>query len=114
MSLWSMNIPCTIKPRAGNDIYGGPAFGADIKTTCSVVKLKKGRQRTSVRLDSSASIGHADEFIIDSTLLLPKSVSVNVGDVIIVHNIAIRVLSVFPRFTVMGRLDHYEVDGTAE
>lgn len=114
MPVLMMNIPCTITPKRGNDVYGMPIDGIIVKTRCAIVKMKQIAQHTTVRADSGATRGHADEAVIDAVLLLPKEREPVFDSVISVIGKTLRVSSVTPRFTVMGRLDHYEVGCSIE
>lgn len=85
-------------------------MGNAVSARCGVVKLAVGSEKTSVRTDSSASGGHADEIAADARILFRHDVSVAVDDMIEIFNYKLRVMSVFPRHDVTGRFDHYQVD----
>lgn len=105
------NIDCTINKLIGTDAYGQEQFGTSIRERCAIVKLKSVKDRTTVRADSSASRGHAWEWISESKILLRSTTAAEVGDKIIIFGMPVRILSSFPRHSVTGKLDHYEVTG---
>lgn len=105
------NVFCTIvRQDGGYDLYGQPLPGETIQTRCAVVKLIATVQKSSVRADSSASRGNAREIVADARLLFSPPIVPNIGDRVIVAGVDLRAVSVFPRFDVVGRLHHYQVD----
>lgn len=109
--MFKPNLPCTLRRKTGTDQYGQPTFGAPIPERCSIVRLKTVMDRTTVRADSSATRGHAYEWVSQSRFLLRPSTLAQEGDRLTVNGAAVRIVSMFPRHDVNGRLDHYEVDG---
>lgn len=76
-----------------------------------VVTLDLEAQQTSVRADSSASRGNAEERVTKARFLFPAKFEPQIGDEVLVHGIKTRVVSVFPRFFVLrNKVDHYQVD----
>lgn len=104
------NLTCTIAKKTGYDSWGKPTYSAPVPATCSIIKLTEARDKTSVRTDSSASRGNAEEIKSDARLLFPASTSVNKEDVVEVLTFKLSVTSVFPRVDVPGNLDHWQVD----
>lgn len=104
------NVDCTIAPHAGNDVYGKPKHGAPVKARCAMVKMAYDEKKTSVRADSSASRGNAEEIVADARLLFIKTTVIQMDDLVTVAGYQLRVIGVFPRYTVQGRLDHWQVD----
>lgn len=100
----------TLTPTDGTNLYGDERFGQAVVVPCGVVHLNKIIQQTTVRQDSSASHGSAEEFVSTSKILFPASVNVKTGWKFEIAGIALRVMSVEPRFNVRGALDHYEAD----
>lgn len=104
------NLDATVEPVSQEtDEYGQRQFGAVKNTRCAIVTLKAKSEKTSVRTDSSASGGRAEEKQGESRLLFRPGI-VKLGDRVTVVGMALRVLSVFPRHDVNGRHDHDEVD----
>lgn len=96
--------------RAGMNVYGEPSFAKATKTPCGVVRLNTTSQKTSVRADSSASRGAADELVSDAKILFPATALIDFGDRFEISGMVLRVIKVEPRYAVPGHLDHYEVD----
>ena len=108
------NTDCQIKERGARDRYNEYSYGKPRRARCSIIKLKEARGKTSVRTDSSASRGNAEEITSDARLLLPSSESINRGDLIKVYGFVLKVVSIFPRIAVNGRLDHWQIDAEIE
>lgn len=105
------NLSCTIAQRTGGfDIHGRPEIGTPRKSKCAIVRLKNQAEKTSVRADSSASRGMAEELLHDARLLLKPSDVVAIGTIIEVTGLKLEVKSIFPRYEIIGRLHHWEVD----
>lgn len=105
------NLDCKVYKQTAPDVYGQVTSGPAIPERCCVVKLKKKSDATTVRADSGASRAHADEFITENRILLTPKTKAAIDDRLDVAGVSIRVKSMFPRFDILGRLDHYEVEG---
>lgn len=104
------NVSCRVTPlTAARDSFGAPVFGASRSGRCSVVKLTGSTAKTSVRTDSSGSGGNADEFLYDAVLLFLKNETIKANDLVEIGGAKLKVISVQPRYDVMGKLDHKEV-----
>lgn len=114
MPVITMNVPCLIETKKGQDGFGQPLFSTPRRVKCAVIKHTVSRQKTTVRVDSSGSIGHADEAVADIVVLLPKNLAITLDDVMTVHGVRSRISSIRSRFDVRGNLDHLEVGGTIE
>jgi hypothetical protein len=108
--LFIPNLHCTIYPQTGLDLYGKPVFGDPIKEKCAIVKLDVVAMKTTVRADSSASRGAADELTSMARILFTNTSKVQIGDKIIVAGQDLKVLSKFPRYSIDGEFDHWQVD----
>lgn len=110
--MFTPNLNGFIQSSIGYDINAERKYGAKRDCPYATVSMKIDAQKTSVRADSSASRGSADEIATTRTkILIPTFVSVNFGDRFISaegHRFAVQ--SVHPRYSVAGRLDHYELD----
>lgn len=108
------SVNCTItKMESGHDIYGAvKRLSTSRSTKCGVVKLMNERRKSTVRVDSSASRGHADEILADARLLFRKNDGefIDAGDKIEISRLTLKVESVRERYTVYGAFDHFEVD----
>jgi len=102
---------CTLKTMDGEtDEFGQPSFSTARPVQCAVVKFQLGREKTSVRADSSGSRGNAEEIVADARLLFPPDTQITIGDLVNLFATDLRVLNLMPRLSVAGQLDHYQVD----
>ena len=69
-------------------------------------------QHTTVRADSSATRGFAEESIIDAKFLFEATTKLDIDDKITVDGFNVRVHGIFPRRTANGILDHIEILGS--
>lgn len=105
-------VPCTIT-RVGNfNQYGEEATEGTFRERCGVVRLRRDRAHSTVRSDSSATRGHADEDRADVIILLTANTNARIGDKLQIDKfMTIRIQNLHPRYNIPGRLDHYEVKG---
>lgn len=103
------NVACSIGNQDGYDLNGQPQFKPQRPTKCAVVRFKQIDAKTTVRADSSASRGRAQEKVHDTLILLPKTVIVDTDDRVILMGETFKVANVEKRMTITGKLDHYEV-----
>lgn len=106
------NTKAQLRRRGPRDVFGKEIFATPVEIPCAVVQLKEGVMESSVRADSSASRGAAEELMVQSKILIPNNVTVKKGDVLEIYGIFIEVMSSHPRINVLGDLDHYELTGT--
>src|SRR4051794_22907410 len=102
--------PCVLHERKTRDVFGQTTLTVGVPALCAVVKFDVGAQKTSVRTDSSASRGNAEEIMADARILLPPLFKPSIGTIVELHGYRIEVKSVHPRLTVFGQLDHYQCD----
>lgn len=95
------------------DVHGQSIPGETKTIQCAVVKIESKQVKTSVRTDSSASRGFAQEAAVSARLLFPKGAAVTEGDLIEIRNYKLKVTGEFPRYSVNGALDHRQVDAEA-
>ncbi|MPS48547.1 hypothetical protein [Methylobacillus sp.] len=114
MPIVKLRVPCTIYRRSKTDRYGQPALAVGKPTKCAVVLLSRGKQASTVRSDSSATRGHAEEPIANCKLLLAPNEDIDAGDVIAVNTQRVMVTGVSPQYSISGRVDHLLVEGTRE
>lgn len=94
------------------DIRGERSYLSPVDNiACAVVSLDLLIDKTSVRADSSGSRGRAEEEQGDGLILFPTYVSIDENDIIEVDGAVLEIISVFPRRSVLGVLDHFEVKG---
>ncbi len=107
------NIPCELSQPAGFTSRGEALFSAPIRTRCSIVKLDVGTDKTTVRADSSATRGSAREMLADAKVLLEVSAKPQIEARLVLIDFGVdavyRIVGIFPRHDLLGKLDHYEV-----
>lgn len=102
--------PCTVTPYRGADIHGEAIFGDPFAAACGVVKIASADDKTSVRADSSATRGYAEEVTVAGRLLFAPGVPVGRGDKIELLGMTVVVVKILPRIDLDGQLDHNQVD----
>lgn len=107
------NKTCFIQKVNGRDRYGQESLAAKIKARCSIVRLGTKSEKTSVRADSSASRGGAEEEQSYAVILLERSANVDINDVITIAETSTQVTDIKPRYNIQGRLDHFQIQGKA-
>ena len=103
-------IKCVVTKVGGVDLYGQELPGDSFKSKCAIVKLNTSSIKTSVRADSSASRGNAREVTHDARLLFSPKINLEIGDKVQINRVDLKVLGIFPRYTIAGALDHLQVD----
>lgn len=93
----------------GNDAYAQPKYApAKVERVCPV-KLDFMQRPTSVRTDAAASKSRAMEDNAAVVILALPKTSIALSDKLVILGNSLRVMDMHPRFTVDGKLDHYEV-----
>lgn len=95
--------------RRGRDLHSREVFDVPREIAVALVKLEQVLERTTVRADSSASRGAAEEIVVKGTLLVDPAVKIRKDDRIEFAGTTYRVIMTHPRFTVFGTLDHTEI-----
>ena len=117
---WRPNHKCDLyRPTKSSgaityDNWGRPTYPAASQPSaervdCSVITLDLKLDRSSVRADSSATRGRAEQIGGDAIMLFPTSVAIEELDIVKVENRWLEVISVFQRRNVFGDHDHDEV-----
>lgn len=94
--------------RLSNNLYSEISYDTPIRVECGVVRMPVTAQQTSVRADSSASRGAADEITSNARILFTVNVSPQINDRFEIAGFKLRCVSREPRYSVAGILDHYE------
>lgn len=94
------------------DVYGQPVRSFRKAEGCVVVKLNVISAKSAIRADTSASRGNARELEVDMEILLAKSTTAEIDDLIEFAGTTYRIASKFPRFDLLGKLDHYQLTCT--
>ncbi|MGE8141854.1 hypothetical protein ACQKOE_07750 [Novosphingobium sp. NPDC080210] len=100
-----------IRKGATRDIFGQPSYGAPAPLRCAVVRLTTDVVPSTVRADSSASRGAAEETTAQAVILVPATTAIAVGDVLELLGERIEVTGRHPRINTRGTLDHIEIHG---
>lgn len=99
----------TLYRQTSTNIDGEKSFGTGGAMRCAIVKLDAMALSTTVRTDSSATRGAADEKVIVAKILFPATYTPpSADDRFDIVGYKLKVMSVHPRFSVTGKLDHYE------
>lgn len=103
-------IPAILHRRSGYDLQGRPTWLPSNPTRVAIITLRGKAERSSVRADSSASRGRAEEAVADGVVLTLPGVVINTGDKLGLLGANYEVISVFPRHDLDGLLGHNQVD----
>lgn len=104
------NNRCTLRRQTGKNVYGEPTWSSQASVPCAVVHLDAHEAKTSVRADSSASRGAAEERVSMAKILFPVKIAPLAGWKVEIAGFQLRIAKVQPRWDVNGRLDHYETE----
>jgi len=96
--------------KVGNNVYNEAVFSEPKTVECGVVHLRGAAQKTSVRTDSSASRGNAEEVVAAAKILFQPHIEIGLGDRFEIAGLTLRVTSIQPRIAVTGQHDHNEVE----
>jgi hypothetical protein len=69
---------------------------------------------STVRADASATRGNVKEFHASGRILVPVSVNPKTGDLFIIEGEYFKAGEIEPRYNILGKLDHYEIDTIRE
>lgn len=110
--MFTPNSIGSIRRPAGRDVHSRVTFSAATPCPYAPVNMLVGAQKTSVRADSSASRGSADETVAQrAKILVPSFVIPVIGDRFEAKDgMQFQVAAVHPRAGVDGIVDHYECD----
>lgn len=92
-------------------IHGKEIYDPAVPIPCSVVLLADKVVESSVRADSTASRGSAEQEELQAKILVPWNLKIRKGDVIKILGRVVEVSSLHPRNDVFGRPHHIEVGG---
>lgn len=102
-------LPVKVWTISGHDMHAQPILVAMPDEKVCPVRLSFKVERTTVRTDAAASKSHAfDQTAQVVILATPKTKIVKDSRLEILGNV-LRATVVHPRFTVGGKLDHYEI-----
>lgn len=105
------NNYCFIQRRSASaNAYGEYSYGPKERIQYGLVRYDLKVEDSTVRADSSATRGNVKEYHASGKILVPAKVKPNWGDIFIIEGQIFKAKEVEPRFSIMGNLDHYEVD----
>lgn len=107
--MFQPNLIGKMQRRTGRDVHGRGVYEAPRDCPFAVVNMDIGAIKTSVRADSSASRGSADETAaMRAKILVPPFVSLKPDDIFLFDGMSFLIVSLHNRRSVSGALDHIE------
>lgn len=110
MAILYPNINATLRRKTGYDANGRPVWGAASNIKLAIVTLRHVTERSSVRADSSASRGRAEESRADGIILVPPEIALSTEDRISMLGRSYEITMAFPRHGLDGSLGHTQVE----
>jgi hypothetical protein len=110
MAILRPNIPATLRRLTGFSPQGRSVWSEETKLKVAIVTLKSKIERSSVRADSSASRGRAEEARADGVVLVPPDIAVVAGNRLGLLGAQYEVVTAFPRHGLDGSLGHTQVE----
>lgn len=109
--MFTPNLIGEIRHVTGRDVHARPTMSGWLSCPFGMVSNLTSSQKTTVRADSSASRGSADETVSPRSKILVTIISnPKIGSRFRFQGITYDISGVHPRFSVTGDLDHYECD----
>jgi hypothetical protein len=103
-------LPVEIRKQSGHDLYGQPKWTLPVREMVAPIRVEQGSRNTTVRTDSGATHGHAQETESKIGLMFKPGSLVERGDRVDFLGRRLRVVTVHDRFTVAGQLHHKQVE----
>lgn len=108
------NQQCRVYDPPRSNAYGQKVPSTTSRSTkCSIVKLMRMVEKSSVRTDTSGTKGGADEVIADCKVLMSPLESIDLDSLVEVYGVRFRVTAINPQFDTKGRIHHIEVMGAS-
>lgn len=104
------NTTGMLSRRTTKNQYAEWVFADPVEVACGVVDTVRKLLKTPVRADSSASRGAAEEATAVYKILFLPDVGIRTNDHFQIDGLTLRATAVTPRRSVLGVLDHHEVD----
>lgn len=105
------NLIGTIQYQTGFDVHSRPILGAELPCPFAKVNMNTSTTKTTVRADSSASRGAADQFETRlGRILIVKLIEPQIEDVFGYQGNFYRISGVHIRNSVLGGIDHYDCE----
>lgn len=107
--MFQPNLIGKLSRLSGRDVHSREIWSDPIDCPFGAVNLDVGSQKTSVRADSSASRGTADEIAtMRAKILVAPFVTINIGDRLQFDGMTFKITTKHTRRSVTGTVDHYE------
>jgi hypothetical protein len=107
--MFQPNLTGRLSSRVNRDQHGRITWGDQIVCPFAIVNLEISDEKTSVRADSSASRGAADErAAVRAVILIGLSPEPRIGDLFSFEGINYMINERHVRRSVTGVIDHYE------
>lgn len=91
-------------------VFGQVEYGAIETIKFALVRFDTKTEDSTVRADSSATRGNIKEFHASGRVMVKPNVNPSWGDLLIIDTKVFVIKEVEPRYNVLGKLDHYELD----
>lgn len=109
--MFQPNLVGKLARLVGRDVHNRATYTAPSDCPFGAVNLDVGSQKTSVRADSSASRGSADEIAaMRAKILVPAWIPIKIGDKFMFDGMTFQIATTHTRRSVMGSVDHIECD----
>jgi hypothetical protein len=104
------NGSCTLRRKAGRDKFGQAKLSDPVTISYAPVDMNMTVEKTSVRSDSSATRGQAEQLVsANAKILVPAKTVVGAGDQLEIDGENYRVSGRHARKNVFGNVDHIEL-----
>jgi len=104
------NDTCNLYRNLGFDKYGKKTFSVAELIKCVLISKNIDLVVSSVRADADASRGRAEVLNGQARILVPPEANPLVGDYVELHGEWFEIKSIFPRRSLFGKLDHWQID----
>jgi len=108
--MFAPNTTAKLYKMTGYDDYAKPQYAKASVVPCSLITYDVSLKRGSVRTDMSGSGGRSEELKGVARFLFPRFSDIAIGDVITKDGKWLEVIEVNPRRSVLGEIDHVQVD----
>jgi hypothetical protein len=105
------NKDCYVFLPVGRNLYGedlAPTMASSER--CAVVELMQKAALTNQRSQMAGSMAHAEDLAITAKIKLEMKTIAVLGAKIVVDDMELRVVSITPKRTSYGQLDHFDVE----
>lgn len=99
-----------VSQMVGHDSKGKPRFSSKKPIRFSPVRMEVEMASTSIRVDKAGSKSRAEEDVAKGRMLVAPTAEFKRGDRFSFSGRTWRIVSIWPRYEMDGRLNHYQVD----